>query len=143
MVNVRFTYATDPLVFHPNGLKVDKSCLPSSNSLKYFVNGVLDKAFVAVNPPKHHKSCSSLCGQPVQVLIGWPHGADVISSVTTEVKQLVYNADKYGRCGQPPKTLESQVLQATGLTRDAYYAKARQKLETRSADGALQVKKCY
>ena len=26
------------------------------------------------------------------------------------LKQLVYNADKYGRCGQPPATLESQVL---------------------------------
>ena len=52
------------------------------------------------------------------------------------VKQLVYNANKYGRCGQPPITLESQVLKNTGLTREQFYVDARKKLEKRSAGSA-------
>ena len=52
------------------------------------------------------------------------------------VKQLVYNADKYGRCGQPPITLESQVLKHRNVSRLEFYTSAREKLKDRSAGPA-------
>ena len=93
MVNVRYTYANDPIVYHANGLMIGKKWLPTTNTLKFFINGILSKVFVTVNPPKGHKRCSSLCGQPVQIIIGWPHSSDAASSVPSEVKQLVHNLE--------------------------------------------------
>ena len=57
---------------------------------------------------------------------------------TSIVKQLVYNADKYGRCGQPPATLESQVLKQTNQTREQFYETARLRLKNRS-DGKAEL----
>ena len=61
------------------------------------------------------------------------------------LKQLVYNADKYGRCGQPSKTLESTVLKSINqlkdlqISRQQFYDDAQIPLENRTDESSGDV----
>ena len=84
----RFIYASKPVLFHANGLKFDSSLAPSDNATKYLLNTILADLIVKYNKPIRHK-CTSFCGQPVQLILGFPHSTDVVSSVPPELMDLI------------------------------------------------------
>ena len=84
----RFIYTSKPQLFHSNGLKLAKHERPSETATQYLLNAIISELLLKVNPSKKH-NCTSLCGQPAQILIGFPHSADVISSVSNETKKII------------------------------------------------------
>ena len=87
-MTTRYIYATKPQLFHANGMRFTRQEKPSDAAIQYLLNTVIAELLVKVNAPKKH-NCTSLCGQPVQILIGFPHSMDVISSVSSETKKIV------------------------------------------------------
>ena len=79
-MSTRYVFTSDTIIYHPNGLRIRKSLLPSDNAIKYFINGILADVFVKANPRRKHR-CSATCGKPIQLMIGYPHSFDVASSV--------------------------------------------------------------
>ena len=87
-MSTRFIYASKPVLFHANGLKFDMELAPSDNATKYMLNSILAELIVKYNAPVKHK-CTSFCGQPIQLVIGFPHSSDVVSSVPVELRGLI------------------------------------------------------
>ena len=87
-MQTRYVYACEPAVYHRNGLKVNRRDLPSITATKYFINGILGELFTKLNPIGKH-TCNSLCGQVVQLYIGFPHSAEVKGSVPANTRQMV------------------------------------------------------
>ena len=87
-MQTRYVHACEPVVYHRNGLKVDKRDLPSVTATRYFINAILGDLFVKLNPIGKH-TCNGLCGHVVQLYIGFPHSEDVKSSVPSVTRQMV------------------------------------------------------
>ena len=87
-MSTRFIYATKPMLFHANGLKLENVFAPSENATKYLLNAILTELIVKYNVPIKHK-CTSFCGQPIQLMIGFPHSSDVVTSVPPELRAMV------------------------------------------------------
>ncbi len=67
----------------------------------------------------------------------WLYGGPQFAKIDKMLTCMIYNADKYGRCGQPPNTLEAQVLKNTGYTRDSFYMAAQNRTIGSSGDVSL------
>ena len=98
-MSTKFSYASDPVMFHANGLKVGGRDMPSAaaimgGQLKKFTNNLLKKVLVESNPVGHHQ-CNAFCRQQVQFLIGYPHGCDLKSSVPADMRESVENFENY------------------------------------------------
>ena len=92
-MTTKYSYASEPVMFHANGLKVGDREMPSAaammgSHMKRFTNNLLKKILVESNPVGHHQ-CNSLCRQQVQFLIGYPHGCDLKSSVPLDMIDMV------------------------------------------------------
>ena len=87
-MSTRFIYATKPSIFHANGVRFDGIYAPSDNATKYVLNNILSELIVKYNAPKKHK-CTSFCGQPIHLMIGYPHSLDVVSSVPIELRSTI------------------------------------------------------
>lgn len=84
-MSTRFVFATQPSMYHQNGLEVAKKDMPSMVNIKRFLSIVLERTMVDYNPADKHK-CTALCGQPIQLLYGFPHCGEVKEPVTkTEI----------------------------------------------------------
>lgn len=91
----KYSYASEPVMFHANGLKVGDREMPSAASMmgshmRRFTNNLLKKVLVESNPVGHHQ-CTSFCRQQVQFLIGYPHGCDLKNSVPRDMVDMVEN----------------------------------------------------
>ena len=84
----RFIYASKPALYHANGLRFENELAPSDTATKIMLNSILAELIVKYNVPIKHK-CTAFCGQPIQLIIGFPHSTDVISSVPPELRTLV------------------------------------------------------
>ena len=89
----RYVYAKEPLIFHANGLLMDHRELPKAyrtivGETKDFINDLLKRLLVDINPVGYHQ-CNTFCKQPVQILLGYPHGCDVRSAVPVEMNKTV------------------------------------------------------
>ena len=80
-------------MFHANGMLIGDREMPPISRLigdetKKFVNSLLKKILVDVNPIGHHR-CNSFCKQSVHLLLGYPHGCDVKTAVPVEMVHMV------------------------------------------------------
>ena len=94
----KYVYASEPVMFHANGLKVGDRESPSISRLigpetKKFINDLLKRILVDINPVGYHR-CTPFCKQQVHFLLGYPHGCDVRSSVPEDVDEAI---DQYER----------------------------------------------
>ena len=87
-MTARFIYANTPLVYHQNGLQMDKNERPKDSLTKLFINNLIGGFLLRNNPANKHK-CTSLCGQPTQFMMGFPHSSEVKSSVEPSLRQMV------------------------------------------------------
>ena len=89
-MSTRFVFATQSSMYHQNGLEVAKKDMPSMVNIKRFLSIVLERTMVDHNPTDKHK-CTALCGQPIQLLYGFPHCGEVKEPVTkTEILNDTY-----------------------------------------------------
>ena len=84
----RFVYAKETRIFHRNGLQVQGPNKLKESSIKLFLNNLVGSFFLLTNTVRNHK-CTSLCGQPVQFIIGFPHSTDVTGSVSPSCARMV------------------------------------------------------
>ena len=84
----RFIYAKTPMIFHRNGLQVQGESKLKESSVRLFLNNLVGSFFLLTNTARNHK-CTSLCGQPVQFFIGFPHSSDVGGSVSPSCARMV------------------------------------------------------
>ena len=94
----KYIYAKEPVMFHANGLLVGDREMPPiakiiGKETKLFINNLLKKILVDVNPIGYHQ-CNTFCKQPVQLLLGYPHGCDVRSAVPVEMDEAVAEFEK-------------------------------------------------
>ena len=75
----RFIYAQPTTFYYGTGLKVSRRDEPSRMATQLFLNGLLEEMVVKVNPIRKHK-CTSLCGQPVYIHLGFPNNHSVKSA---------------------------------------------------------------
>ena len=87
MISTRYVYACEPRFFHANGLKIERNLLPSKNAVKYFCNAILGSLVVKTNPLGKHK-CSSLCSQPAQFYLGYPHADGLMNSLPVDLREM-------------------------------------------------------
>ena len=81
--SARFVHAYDtPEIYLSNGLKLDKSCLPTDNLVRILINKLLKHAFANLNPADGHR-CNTLCRTPTRMLMGFPNSEDVKSACPT------------------------------------------------------------
>ena len=79
-MTTRFVYATPPTMYHQNGLEVARRDMPSMVNVRKFLSMVIERVMVDRNPAEKHR-CSALCGQPVQLIFGFPHCGEVKESM--------------------------------------------------------------
>ena len=94
----RYVYANEPIMFHANGLTIGGRESPTAavlmgEDMKMFINGLLKRMLVDINPVGHHQ-CNSLCKQTVHLLLGYPHGCDVKTAVPIEMEKTVSEFEK-------------------------------------------------
>ena len=84
----RFVYTQPTTFYYGSGLKVSRSDEPSRMATQLFLNGLLEDMVVKVNPTRKHK-CTSLCGHPVYVHLGFPNNRNVKSACPDASKALI------------------------------------------------------
>ena len=85
-MDTRFVFAKTPVVFHASGLILDRHECPCPKQL---IEELLKDLIVTWNPPHLHRRCTALCGQPVQILMGYPKSVDVKSSCSELIEKKV------------------------------------------------------
>ena len=84
----RIVYAQPTTFYYGSGLKVSHKDRPSKMATQLFLNELLEEMVLKVNPVKKHK-CTSLCGQPVYIHLGFPNNLSVKSACPDASKELV------------------------------------------------------
>ena len=82
----RFIFTKTPTIYHSTGLKLEKYECPCPKKL---IEELLKDLLISWNPPHLHKRCTSLCGQPVQLVIGYPKSVDVKTSCSELIERKV------------------------------------------------------
>ena len=87
-MSTRVAFASTPLMFHSNGLLVDAKLLPPVKAIKQLIYELMVDILLTVNPYKNHQ-CTSLCGQDVQIILGFPHGSMVAEALPPKANRLL------------------------------------------------------
>ena len=82
-MGTRFVYATPPTIYHQNGLEVAKRDMPSMVNVRRFLTTLIERVMVDRNPVDKHR-CSAICGQPIQLILGFPHCSEVKDPIKIE-----------------------------------------------------------
>ena len=62
--------------------------LPSGTAIKFFVNKMVEKAFLEVNPSQGHR-CTATCGRIANVIIGNRSGPAIRNRMKGDIADLV------------------------------------------------------
>ena len=103
-MSTRVALASVPVMFHSNGMIVEAKMLPPIKSIERLIKELMMDILLTVNPYKNHQ-CTALCGQDVQIILGFPHGAMVAEALPAKacvmlrdfedlVKRVTYNGEQ-------------------------------------------------
>ena len=92
-MTTRFVYTVQPVLYYQNGHQVAKRDMPSMRNIKRFLSTVIERVMLDRNPADAHH-CNTLCRQPVQLLLGFPHCGEV----KEPIKNLENGDDSYSMC---------------------------------------------
>ena len=84
----RYVFAQEATFYHACGLKIPRNSLPSKLATEYFFSELIDDILITENPVRKHR-CTSLCGQPIYIHLGFPNNENVRSACPDASKELV------------------------------------------------------
>ena len=87
-VQTRYVHVNKPNIFLANGYKVHEWDLPSATSLSYFLNKFVATVYLSQNNPRNHR-CTSLCGQPFRLSVGFPYSENLKDACPEEIHELI------------------------------------------------------
>ena len=89
-MSTRVAFASVPLMYHSNGLIVEARLLPPIKIIKHLIHELMADIVLKVNPYRNHQ-CTPLCGQDVQIMLGFPHGSMVMEALPPKAALLLKN----------------------------------------------------
>lgn len=68
-MSVKISHTADTKFYWKSGLQMPRRFLPSGIAIKFFINKMVEKAFLEVNPYRSHR-CTATCGRIANMIIG-------------------------------------------------------------------------
>ena len=87
-MHARITHAVDTKFYWRSGLQVPRRFLPANIAIKFFINKMVEKAFVEANPYRIHR-CTATCGRIANMVIGNQTGVALKEILRGELANLV------------------------------------------------------